>query len=367
MRIERVRTGNLFGLDMNGFVSRYGSDPVQVRSGGGLVARAQHAYGRGDRSSISATQRLHYDPVYAGDGISLVRPPTGFEGIVNVDPTGLYFRESFTSDSTVGLSTELSPRDRVNAGYGYTLRDYLDDAGGDSKHHNVTVSYDRQLSRSYSVQTNYQWAKADVDLNARFALPLSEHIITVGPQYVKRLSPTRRITVGGGIGGTYVTERNQLTGAETATWAPSGQAHAAIDITRDWSLDGNYARSVTINQGLTRQSLLLDSATISLHGLPHDRVELSSVFGFSVQARDVGEPIVGNSDYRSHEFLHDGPHRPEPDLRAGTHLWVLRLRLRRGRPARGRSTALLAQRRHRRLDDVAAAVRPYRRRAASVT
>ena len=166
----------------------------------------------------------------------------------------------------------------------------------------MSTSYEREFGRSVSLQTNYQFGKADYELNARFDLPLNEHIITVGPQYVKRLSPTRRLTLGGGYGGTYVKDRDQLTNVETAGWSPSGHANAAIDIGRSWSLGGDYARSVTLLEGLTRQRLLLDSGNISLSGLPHERIEFSAGFGLSVQASEIGSPIAGDADFKTKNF-----------------------------------------------------------------
>jgi hypothetical protein len=301
LQIERVRPTSSFGVSGSGFVSRYSTDPAEVTTGGALVARASRNFGRDLRNSLFASQSLRYDPLYTGNGQSLIRP-IGFEGTANADPTGLYFRDSWTSTSQVGLSTQASRRDRLNFGYGFTIRDYPDEGGGDIKQHNVTVAYDREFSRSLSLQTNYQLGKADFDLNARFGLPLYEQSITVGPQYVKRFSPTRRLTLGGGLGGTYVKERDQLTSVETTTWSPTGQANAMIDLGRSWVLGGNYARSVTLLEGLTREQLLLDSGTISLRGVPHERVEFSSAFGISIQASDTGQTTGVDSDFRTKNF-----------------------------------------------------------------
>jgi hypothetical protein len=302
LRFERVSQVSNFGLDVGGYFRHYGSDPSETTTGGSLNANASRNYGRNNRNNIRFSQSVRYDPVYVGNGVSLITP-VDFVGEIPVDPTGLYFRDSWTSDTSLGWSSQMTRDDRLALSYGFTLQDYPDDAGGDAKRHNISAVYDHEFSRTFSLLTNYQFAKADVELNARFARPLWEQFITVGPQYTKRLSPTRQVRFGAGFGGTYVKEQDQFTGVERTNWSPTGQANAGIDLGRDWSLGGSYARSVTYLTGLVRQSLLLDSVEISLQGLPAERVEFSSTFGYSNQASGLNDLAAAlGQDFTSMNF-----------------------------------------------------------------
>ena len=88
-----------------------------------------------------------------------------------------------------------------------------------------------------------------------------------GMSYARDLSPTRRILpVTGGGGASYVDTVKVITLEPYGYWTPTGYAEMSVGILRSWSAAASYRRAPMMLHGVTAESFITESASISIGG-----------------------------------------------------------------------------------------------------
>ncbi len=240
-------------LDTTGNVMAYPDQLDDLVAGGTVTLGARTSMGRANTVAIS--QRAGYEPlinVLSPGGNGVVLPP---ELGAPSPTTGLFDRQSVSSNSLVSLETRWGRRDTTTVGYGYNLRNFLDDPTeeegaqqfGDSRAHSVTTTYRRTLGSSVKARADYTYQDLE-----------TEYASSTGSPDTSTTTPTRTHRVEGGTDVEHALDRRgrRLTWTLTAgagrietvssasllpysAWLPVGSATMTLAFTPRWSVDGD--------------------------------------------------------------------------------------------------------------------------------
>lgn len=184
--------------------------------------------------------------------------------------------------------------------YAYSRQSYLDNNGFEGGTHTGSVNLTRAFGLSTGVRGGFQRSASRYEDANGTALPTSVSMIDGGVSYARDLSPTRRFSLSGGGGTSYVDTVNVLTRAPYVYWTPTGYAQMTVGILRSWVAAASYRRVPTMLHGVTAESFLSESASISIGGLYSRRAQGVFTVGYTdgVASPDPGQ--VANSRYNAY-------------------------------------------------------------------
>lgn len=269
-----------------------------VAPGASMNVAAATALGR--RQTLTASQFVAWEPLFTFGqtfigGDSAAPPPVQPAPGVPVT-SGLFERRSFSSGSNVALDRRWSRRDTTQLAYGYSQAIYTSDEGGDTRTHNVSAGYSRALSRRWAARAGYAYSHGTFDDLTGVDRPTRQHMIEGGPEYNRRLSPTRTVAVSAAGGASRIESQRADNDELYAYWAPFASLAATLSLSESWSLGSTYRRGLSTLDGLTGQSYYSDSASVSVGGLLTSRTDLT-ITGNATAGRTAA--VSGSdSDYR---------------------------------------------------------------------
>jgi hypothetical protein len=285
LRYWRGTLQKSFEFEGRAFVNSYSNTDAGALEGGSLRFGGTSGWGR--HSTVRFDQRVSFDPVYTlGGGFAPLRDAVGAGAIPGAgnSTAGIFVRDSWNSDSLVGLDYALGRRSQLSGTYSFDTRQYTDDQGGSSWGHRASAAYTKSFDRSASLRATYTYGNTTIEeiLNQNvFRRPIEEHTIDVGPTYIKRISRTRQMTVSASAGATHVDTISSTTNLPYTYWAPYGSGQARLDLGRSWALWGDYRRGMTVLDGVTIQTYMTDAATVNVGGLASRLFELTFTGGFA--------------------------------------------------------------------------------------
>ena len=260
-----------------GFVNSFRNVGVKPSYGGDLELQGQTELGR--RTELRASQSVRSNPYFGLGAFSALQPTVpdtvGLEtGGFDSGPTRrLSEIRSLALDTSASVRREWTARATTEFRYGFNDTTYHGDLLFDSRRHAGEFIYDQAIGRYAGLETSYRYSDvAFIDDFDASPVPTTDQTLHVGFRYGRDLTRTRRVEVGAGVGPTYTDTLDQGTRLPRQFWAPSGYGRARIDLSRDWTLNANYLRSVTVLYGATPEAFLADAASISLGGSLVDRI-----------------------------------------------------------------------------------------------
>lgn len=305
------RSDHWFSLQGRGFVNGYTALDIGASTGGAFSGQAHTAVGR--RATLDFSQNVSSDPFFTFESFSPLEPIVGSGGTPdsNAGAHGLFQRRSWTTNSSVRWGTRLGRRDSANVTYSFSRRQFTGDERGNNQGHRAGFSYHHRFGRVHGFRASYQFSDRqyfDYDGRER---PATTHQIEAGPEFEKRLSPSRSMFFSFGVGATHVQTLSRRAGAplkegaplEGGTpleeraplsyWRPFGQAAFRIDIARSWGFGANYRRGIAILEGVTGEAYFTDTANVTLSGYLSRRVDVTFGGGYS-----TGQPRQGEGPKR---------------------------------------------------------------------
>ncbi|MPZ19855.1 MAG: hypothetical protein GEV06_18365 [Luteitalea sp.] len=282
LRYWRGRSDNWFSLQGRGYVNGYSALDIGASTGGEFSGQVHRTLGR--RGALDLSQSVSSDPFFTFSSFSPLEPIVGPGGTPdsNSPERGLFERRSWMTNSSVRLGTRLGRRDSANVSYNFSRRQFAGDDRGDNQAHRAGASYHRNFGRRHGFRASYQFSDRQFfDYDAR-ERPATTHTIEGGPEFQKRLSPSRSMFFSFGLGGIHVETLSRGEEQQPLTyWKPFGQAAFRIDIARSWTLGTNYRRGVTLLEGVTSETYFTDTANVTLNGYLTRRVDVGFAGGFS--------------------------------------------------------------------------------------
>lgn len=182
------------------------------------------------------------------------------------------------------LNHQWSRLNRTIVNYNHLRTRFTDDDGGDSRTHNVTATFARQVTRSTAITAGYGY----VDTLFAFGAPGDdgrpsiEHRISGGFSTLRRLSPRRTTSFSLSAGAVRIeSETGLVDPVPYQTWAPFVSAASQLDLGRDWNLSGSYNRSAQVLEGLSTDAFFTDAVSLGVSGLASRRVDLAFLTSFA--------------------------------------------------------------------------------------
>jgi hypothetical protein len=279
LRYLTSRNNRIFNAEGRGFMNTYRNAGVGPNYGGEVSTGGSAPLSR--RSTLAGSGSVRYDPSYylgafasLGAQLSSASPDLNSTNSLGVNP-------SWSVYSTADLNHEWTRRLRSNVNYSYSQRKYTEDTTFDTRSHVLSVGLDRGIARTITVRGSYRYSDSLYDRVIGGAIPTIDQAVEVGATYEKDLSRTRRVTLSGGGGATYVDTLDQATLVPLNYWTPSGYATARYDFGRSWNVSADYRRSASVLQGLNPELFLNDTATVQAGGNLIEDIQLVAVLGYS--------------------------------------------------------------------------------------
>jgi hypothetical protein len=315
-----------FWVDGTGTLAGYPDNLDRPAPGAAASIGARTALGRD--STLAVSERASYDPLFSvisqGAG-GAPMPPGAGEAAAD---TGLFERESVTSDTSASLDRRWSRNDATSLSYGYSVRRYLEDDNGDSRSHSVAADYRRRIATGVRARADYRYGNTEYTYFQEGDRPLREHRIEGGFEVEKQLSRHRQLSLSCSAGATHVASVNSATRQPYETWVPSGRADLTYTLTQDWFLNGGYRRDFSFLYGVTDDVYATDTAFLGVGGPVAPRTSLSvgtsygnwqtllasgvnetlHVYGGMVQVRVlISETVAATADYAYYYHRYSNP------------------------------------------------------------
>jgi hypothetical protein len=296
---RRARGSRYLSFDGAAGVTSYegaGLGPSQ-RASGNVMAGTE--FGRG--YTLTAGQGLSFDATYGLETLAAFDGPLGQGELpTTASVEGVLRRKSWSTDSSVSLGRRWTTRDSTSVSYGFTRRAYIQADSEASHSQNVNASYSRQMNRTTSLNMGYAYAQGEYvgGVELEDVRPRGTHAVTTGLLFTRRVSPRRSLVVGFDGGATRVSSVTGADQTEYAYWSPTASVNARLDLSRTWTLSGNFGRTITTLDGLTADTFVSDTATISVGGSAGRRLQL--VFSGGVASGRQGEDVIESSDFETY-------------------------------------------------------------------
>jgi hypothetical protein len=249
----------------------------------------------GSRTTVRVGEGLHYVPFFS---LGLFSPLTETAGASDPDrnPTNaVSVTRSWASDLSASITQAWTRRLHTDASYTFNKQTFVEGVGFDSTTNAVTLSADQSLGRTTSIRGSYRRSVSTFVETNNVTRPLNNDSIEGGFNYQRNVTRTRRVAFSAGLGALHVDSYDQGRLGPYQYWAPSGYGSARIDLTRSWSLSGDYRRAVAVLEGLTPQAFVTDSAMVRAGGFLNRRLEavLSGDFATGQAGQSQGAVQIG--------------------------------------------------------------------------
>jgi hypothetical protein len=297
----RGRGRRLFDVQGRTYGNAYTNLGVNPSFGGNVRLYAQTPMGR--RDELQLMQTFSYDPFFApGLGPLIGGDPGPAPPTLPTEPVstyGLTERSSLTLRSALTLIHRFNRRQSMTAGYSFMRQKYLDAAGFDNRIHAANASYEWAYSRYASLRTSYGYSYAAFEDELSLERPMIDHSIQMGVRYARDISRTRRITLTGGGGASYVDAVSGTTGQPINYWTPVGYGSFAVDFGQSWVTSLDYRRGLSVLDGISLETFVTDSVAVSLGGYLTRRLGTSISAAYSNGNSGLGG---ANGRYDSLDF-----------------------------------------------------------------
>jgi hypothetical protein len=296
---RRGKGRNNLDFGVQGSSTVYGDIDVGPTNTAGVTFGSHSGLGRSNM--LHLTQAFTYDSTYALDALGPVEDvvttpgelPTG--GAVD----GLLSQASWASQTGVSLDRQWSRRDSTSIGYDYSYRSFTGSNGETSKGHGANASYTRQLTRVASMSANYAFSNSDYagSFTEGPRRPVDSHNIEGSAAFTKRVSPRRSLYFGFGGGASRVETVSTEALVPYQYWAPVANADARLDLSMTWTLAGNYRRTTTGFEGISRETFVSNVTSVSVGGPVGSRLHL--VFSGGGANGNVEASAAGTGRYNT--------------------------------------------------------------------
>jgi hypothetical protein len=329
--------------------------PLSYSGGVDLSARL------GGRTSFQAHQTAAYSPSYL---YGLFPSLKSAEVAVPVAPDyAVSDSESYIYGSTVTLTRDLSRRNRVSATGEFQYTNFLHQSPLQRDLHSTAVGgeFSRKVAPNMAIQVGYRYRTGTFGYGAgpvamQYGVSATEHGVTVGLDYTRRLSAARQLSLSFEIGPSAVSVP-----ASSVQQVDAGHLYRASgDVAVGWNFSGSWTTRATYSRGLEyiadlTEPVFAEGVTAEIGGLCTSRVDIvasaryssgaSAVYRdaltFDTSSADVriryaitstlavyGEYLYYYYDLRGHRQLAPGipPGLERNAVRAGLTLWVRALR-----------------------------------------
>ena len=233
-------------------------------------------------AQLRVSEDVAYEPTLVLGGTTPELPIEGPAPAPPADVTSGYLAQrSWSSNTGVSLVRQWTPRQSTHVDAAYLHSVFLDDFGYDTRAVRTDLSHEWQYRRTLSIGGLYGFEDSQSDDAAGLTTPMTNHRLSGSFTHARRLSPTRNMSITLGGGATHVTTLNAADRTDLTYWTPSGSASFGIDLGRSWSLAANYARDVSVLQGVSLTSFASNESGVIANGLIGSRVEASLAATFS--------------------------------------------------------------------------------------
>ena len=278
------RAAKSFSLDSRGWTTAYRGTQADPSLGGDLSIRGELNLGR--RNHLVAGQDFSYVPYLVIGAFASLQPEVETSALPDSgETTGMSQQRSWASTSAIDLDHTWTTRQTTSIGYNYYRRNYLDDFGHDSASHLATTRHAWAFSRTARLEASYRFSDfkftaAPTTIGDQGA-PVSNHALELGGTYTRRLSPSRQIQFSANGGAAYVQTLRSTDRSNFAYWMPTANGMVRLDVGRSWAISADYARTVSVVQGISLQSFATDAASLRVDGMFGPRIEGSLSFAYS--------------------------------------------------------------------------------------
>jgi hypothetical protein len=293
LRYGRDSKASTLEIRGRGYLNSFRNVGITPSFGADLQAHLTTSLDQRKRHQLQLGGAARSDPFYSPGTLGPLRADFAPGALPGENPAnGFYTRRSLSSDASMSLTSRWSTHNTVTAGYRYVMRDFQDDLG-DSSDHSASVEYVRSLGRRTGLRTGYRHSRSTLvdQLEQR---RFDQDIVEAGLQHEQRLTRTRRLILGFGVGASSVDTTDARSRAPIDYILPSGYGRALIDLGRTWNVAGEYRRALSMLEGLTLQPFVTDAAMARLGGLVARRAEIAFWTAYSNGASAPG--TVGTFD-----------------------------------------------------------------------
>ena len=254
------------------------------------------------RTTLNVNQTLAYSPPYLYGLFPSVQPED--PGSVNVGGADYLVTdsESYNYGTVATFGRGISRRGTLSVSADYYRTDYVHNSltRGDVSNSGVSGSYQQSVSRNTALVAGYRYRVGDLGFGGGRAT--HEYGPTVGFDYTKRLSPSRRAILRANFGSTVIDIPESLAASALSPGGGSvSPATSSADyyFGRSWQARASYRRGIEYVSDVV-QPVLADGVTAMVIGQLTPRVDLLVVGGYS-----DGESALQSTAFRVKSYTGD--------------------------------------------------------------
>jgi hypothetical protein len=257
-------------------------DPIGHSAGVGANIRLTRI------ANLQLDQSAAYSPSYLYNLIPSTTPPVLGDTIETAPDFHIVQDDSYSYRSGVTLAiggTGRGPSVRVAGGHDRTR--YLSERTDRPPlaTYNGRTTFTQHVRRDVGLSAEYEYRTADYGIGLA-----TEHRVSVGADYTRRLSTSRRAMFRFNVGRSLLDVPELSVDGATSGRIDriSGDASVTYELRRDWDVAANVRRSVEYTP-LFREPVLSDGASVSLAGLLTRRLDVAASAGYANGASALNE------------------------------------------------------------------------------
>jgi hypothetical protein len=271
-----VKADKTIQFDARGYTN--GFHGLGLRRVFGGEASGRIATPLGARHSLTAFERYADTPMFAPH---IASPASPLDGPVQpaaaplANTTSYLIRRSQASDGSVTLDRRMTRTTTIVVG-GSHARSRFDDGSGDTDSWGGTLSYRQSAGRRSAFVADYAFTSTKALASGTAPpRPYDNHNLTFSASTGRRLGPRRQLALSIGAGVNQVHTVDSQTGAPLSYRTPSGQASVRLDFARTWNAAADYARIVSVLEGVTLDTFITDTVSLRAGGQLWDRADIA--------------------------------------------------------------------------------------------
>jgi hypothetical protein len=249
------------------------AEAVSPAVGGSLNVTGSFDVGR--KNTLRLSQSAGYEPSLV---LGAFTPLQGDVDAAQPAPesagtSGILQQRSSSSLSSVTLDRRWTTRQSTGVTLSYARISYLDQAGFDSNTLSAHARYNKQLSRTLTLQSSYRYSDSTMGQSTGGEVPLTDNTVDGGFAYSRRISPTRTLEITGGAGASHIETLGFVGQLPLEYWMPSGYGSFRLDVGRSWAMTADYRRAVNVLQGVSLETFPTDAFRLDADGRFGQRVD----------------------------------------------------------------------------------------------
>lgn len=281
LRYRRIGPASNVQFSLGGNVNAFRNIDVKPLVGGNANLNASRRFGG---TTISGGGQVDYRPTFTF-GVLDSRAASGVA--LQLDPTsGVSQIRSLNLGGVGSVSQQWNPRHRTDFFSSISRNTYTGDAL-DMRSINIGLDHSWSLSRRNGIQVHYGGTRQESLVTDN--QPVDSHTLSLGPQIRIPVSRTRTLSFAGGPGVIHVRAR-AVSGGTVNYTTPTGFFTSSLDLGRTWALTGDWHRQASLLDGLSRQSFLTDSTSLSLGGQISRSWTVAATGSYSQGGAHKGDP-----------------------------------------------------------------------------